>query len=96
VKCDLIKKRRRSFDIAPGDNIRAITIIDPDSDLYSILSVPDSETILYFSGYQWKWTPDKASVKAIDGASAFYLTAGEARRVMEIIASEKNSRLDHG
>lgn len=83
VKCDLTKKRRRIFDVVDGDNIRAITIIDPNAELNSILSTPDSESIVYYSGYQWKWTPDYKFLRVYDGASAFYLTAEEALRIKE-------------
>lgn len=82
VKFDLIKKQRwfRS-SVADGDNIHAIMIAGPNADLLSILSIPDSETLIWFRGYQWKWTKDHEYLRVYDEASAFWLTAEEACRL---------------
>ena len=95
VKYDLTKRRRRIFDVDDGDNIRAITVIDPNAELISILSNPVSDSIIYYSGYQWKWTPDFKFLRIYDGASAFYLTEEEARRIKDITETQSERVGNH-
>lgn len=95
-KFDLSKIRRRVFDVEDGDNIRAIRVIQPNNELISILSIPDSETIIYYSGYQWKWTADYEFLRAFDGASAFYLTSEESRKICKVIQSAIQEQLKGG
>lgn len=88
VKCDLTKNSRWKSNLTSGDNIRAVTVIEPDDRLCSILSIPDSVSIVYFSGYQWKWTPDHSVLRMYDGASAFHLKYEEATELCDLIKGQ--------